>query len=83
LEAFEDGLRLEHHSLAAAKRPVVYGAMAIVRERPQIVYANFNEPGIARPAHDTVIQWPAKEVRKNGNDLELHIEPTLYNLADA
>src|SRR5208337_5030743 len=46
--------------------------MAVVGERPQILNANFNEPGFARSAHDAVIQRPAKKVRKNRQYLELH-----------
>ena len=39
----------------------------------EIVDANFNEPSLARLAHDAVIQRPAKKVRKNRQDLELHL----------
>jgi hypothetical protein len=46
--------------------------MPIVRERPQIVDANFNEPGFTRLAHNAVIQRPTKKVRKNRENLELH-----------
>src|SRR5271169_4606861 len=72
LQAFEDGLRLKHHPFSAAKRTIIHRTVAVVRERPQVVYRNLNETGLARPAHNAVIQRPAKKVRKNRQDLELH-----------
>src|SRR5579871_6734855 len=72
LDALEDWLRLQHHAFAAAEWPVIHGAMAIAREIPQVVNRYFNEPGFARPAHDAIIQRPAKEVGKYRDDLELH-----------
>ena len=38
--------------------------MAVVCERPQVVDANFNEPGFARLAHNAVIQRPRKKSGK-------------------
>ena len=51
---------------------VVNGAMPVMCKHPEIVDSNFNEPGLVRPAHDAVIQWPAKKVRENRQYLELH-----------
>src|SRR5262249_33740588 len=79
---------------ASAKRTIINRVMAVVRERPQVVYRNLNEPGLARSAHNAMIQWPAKKVRKNRQNLELHsglpiapgrwgFQTLTYALADA
>jgi hypothetical protein len=47
--------------------------MTIVREVPQIVNQDFNELGVARLAHNAVIQRPAKKIRKDSQDLEFHL----------
>src|SRR4051794_33582700 len=67
-----DGFGLEYHALAAAERTVIDGAMAVMRERPQVVDPYVNEPSFARLAHNAVIQRSTKEVRKNRYDLKLH-----------
>src|SRR5215469_16653398 len=72
LKALEDRLRLEHHAFAASEWPVVDGAMTVVREGAKIVNSDFYEPGITRAANDAIIQRPAKKVRKNRQDFELH-----------
>jgi hypothetical protein len=46
--------------------------MPIVRERPRIVDPYINEPSLARPAHDAIIQRSTKKVGKDRQYLELH-----------
>jgi hypothetical protein len=74
-------LRLQHHSLAAAKRPVVHGAMAIVRKRPQIVDAHLDQPLGQRSAHDAVLENAGEESRKDSDDVEAHPAPVPEVLA--
>ncbi len=80
LHALEQRLRLEHHAFAPAERTIVHRAMLVGGEVPQIVHRDFNEPGFARAAHDAVIQRPAKKVRKNRDDFELHRRTLLKTL---
>jgi len=53
--------------------------MAIAGERPQIAYLNLHQPGFARPANDPVIQWPAKKIRKDSDDVNLQTKPLMRN----
>src|SRR5438876_7005582 len=69
---FKERFRLEDHPLAAAKWAVIYSTMAIAGERPQIAYFDLDQPGCARPANDSVIQRPAKKIRENRDNVDLH-----------
>jgi hypothetical protein len=46
----------------------------VMGERPQIMHANIDNFCLTRPPYDAVLQRPAKKVRKNRDDLELHGE---------
>src|SRR3954463_2553930 len=72
LNTFKQRLRLEHHAFTPTERTVVHRLVAVLGKGPQVVHLDFNDPGFARPAHNAMFQRPAKEVRKNRNDLELH-----------
>ena len=66
--------RLQYHTFAAAKGTVVHGAVPVVRKCAQIVNADRNQPLGQRPPHDSVLEDAGKELRKDGNDLETHIQ---------
>ena len=59
---------LEHYTFA--RQGPVDSAMT-VRANARKSCMQFNERYHA--PYNAVIQWPAKEVRKNGNNLELHL----------
>ena|SRR5438067_2922256 len=69
---FEQRLRLEHHAFAAAKWTVIYRLVAVTGKRAQIVQREFNQPSLARAAHDPIIQRTTEEVREYGDNLKLH-----------
>src|SRR5207245_3661038 len=70
LGSFEQRLGLQHHSFAAAKRTVVHGAVAVTRESAQIVHRDFHQAGLARPAHNPVVERPLEKLRENGADVK-------------
>jgi len=67
LHRFEKRLWLQHHALATAERPVIHGAMTILREYPQILHVHLDEPCFSRPPKYSVIERPGKELRENGD----------------
>jgi hypothetical protein len=44
----------------------------IAGESPQIMNPDLDKPDLARPAHDAVVKRTAKELRKDGQDVELN-----------
>jgi phage FluMu protein Com len=68
----EERLRLEHHPLAAAKRPIIDAAVAILGEHTQILHMDLDEARLASPPQNAVIQRPGKKFWKNGNQIEAH-----------
>src|SRR5438067_10776143 len=46
--------------------------MPIAGKRPQIVNLNLHQPGFARPTNNSVIQWPAKKIREDSDDINEH-----------
>jgi hypothetical protein len=68
----EQRLGLEHHALAAAKRPIIDAAVAILGEYTQILHLDFDQARLASPPQNAVIQGPGKKFRKNGNQIEAH-----------
>jgi hypothetical protein len=46
--------------------------MPIAGKRPQIVNLNLHQPGFTRPANNSVIERPAKKIREDGYDVNLH-----------
>ena len=56
--------------------------MPIVGKLPQIVDFNFRQPRFLSPAGDAVIQRPAKEVRKNRDNVGLHCGSKTFTLED-
>jgi hypothetical protein len=72
LHRFEKWLGLQHHSLAAAKWPVIHGAMAILRERTQILYVHLDERRLARAPQDPVIKRSGKELWEYGDEVKSH-----------
>ena len=71
-DSLEQRLRFQHHAFAAAERAVVHGAMAVVRERAQVVHAHVHQASFARAPHDSVIERTGKKIRENGYDVKLH-----------
>ena len=63
--SLEQRLGLEHHAFAPAKRTIVHGAMAIMREFAQILHVNMDQAGFSRTAHNAVIERPGEKFRKN------------------
>src|SRR5260370_22098423 len=72
LSAFKNRLRLKQHALTAAERPVIHRAVPVVSERPQSMHPDVNNSRFSRPPHNAMLQRPAKKVRENRDDLELH-----------
>jgi len=68
----EQRLRLEHHALAAAKRPIIDAAVAILGEHTQILDMDLDEARFASPPQNAVIQRPGKKFWKNSNQIEAH-----------
>ena len=52
LHGLKKGFRLQHHAFAAAERPVIHGAVAILREHSQILDIHFDQSGFPRAAKD-------------------------------
>src|SRR5579862_1946108 len=71
-DRLEYRLRLHHHPLASAKRPVVHGAMAVVREIAQVVHARFDQSSFARTPHDPIIERSPKEIGEDRYNVESH-----------
>src|SRR5438067_13555855 len=46
--------------------------MPIAGKRPQIVNVDLHQPGFARPANNSEVQRPAKKIREDGDDVNLH-----------
>ena len=72
LQRFGQRFRLQHHTLAAAERPVVHGAMPVVGKRPQIVHADPHQSLRLGAAQNAVRKEPREEFRKNSDKIELH-----------
>jgi hypothetical protein len=72
LQTLKERFRLQDHAFAAAKWAVIHCAVPIMRELPQVVDFDFYQAHFRSPARNTVIQWAAKEVRENRNDVGLH-----------
>jgi hypothetical protein len=83
LQTFKDRFRLQDHAFAAAKRAVIHGAVFVFRKVPQIVNAYFRQASLACPADDAVIQLSAKEVRKDREDIDLHLRTKPFHRRDA
>jgi hypothetical protein len=46
--------------------------MTVMREIAQIVHAHVDQVSFASAPHNSIVQRTSKELRKNGNDIELH-----------
>jgi hypothetical protein len=66
-DCFKQGFWFQYHALAAAKRPIVHGAVAVFRELPEILNVRVNQSGLARSADNSVFEWSGKELWKNGD----------------
>src|SRR3990172_7021827 len=71
----EERLGLEHHAFAAAEGPVVHRAVLVGRVVPQVVDADVDEPVLARPADDAVLERPLEELPENGKNVKNHGNP--------
>jgi hypothetical protein len=71
-EGFVDGLGLEDHALAAAKRAVVDGAVAVVGEGPEVVGMGAGDPGTKGSRDDAKVEWAAEKIGEYGEDVEAH-----------
>jgi hypothetical protein len=40
--------------------------------KPQIANYNLHQLRFARPSNDSVVHWPAKKIREDGDDVDLH-----------
>ena len=65
-------LRLQHHALAAAKWPVVYGAMPVMGELAQIMHADAQQAALDRALDHAMLEDAGKETGKDGDDVEAH-----------
>jgi hypothetical protein len=73
---FKDRFRLQDHAFAAAERAVVYRAMPIMRKGPQIVNFNVCQTSFPGPANDAIVQRPTKKIRKDRDNIDLHLAPS-------
>jgi hypothetical protein len=72
LDGGEERLGLKHHAFTAAEGAVVHGAVAVVRERAEVVDADFDQAGVLRAAQDAVVERAAEEVGEDGDEVEAH-----------
>jgi hypothetical protein len=49
--------------------------MAITSKNPQIADFHFHQPCFARPPQNSMIQRPVKKIRKNADEVNLHLKP--------
>src|SRR5208283_1095617 len=75
LQTFKERLRLQDHAFAAAEWAVIHGAVPVVRELAQIVDFDLHQAHFRGPAGNTVVEWSTKEVRKNRDNVGLHLDP--------
>src|SRR6185369_4895892 len=73
LHSFEDRFRLEDHSFTAAERPVVYRAVPIRSEIPQIVDPYFDESFFPAAPNNAEIERPFEKLREDCDDVESHL----------
>lgn len=78
-DGFKQRLRLQHHALAAAKRPIIHGAVTIFRKLPEILNLDVNQPGLARPTDNSVLERSGKKLRKNGDQINAHLATSVDN----
>ncbi len=57
---------LQHHALAAAKGPVVYRAMPIVGELPQIVHRHAKQAALDGPLDHAMLEDAGKKSGEDG-----------------
>jgi hypothetical protein len=79
LQTLKERFRLQDHAFAAAERAVIHGAVPIMRVLPQIVDFDFHQAHFRGPAGNAVIKRPAKEVRKNRDDIGLHLRTRTHH----
>src|SRR5262249_54161034 len=70
---FKDRFRLQDHAFAAAEWAVIHGTVPIFGKGPQIVNSDLNQARLTRPASNSVIERATKKVRKNRDNLNLHV----------
>jgi hypothetical protein len=68
----KDRLRLQHHPVAAAERPIVDNVMFIVCERTKIVNHDLDYSLPPRALDDSVVEWTGEKLRKNRQDVKTH-----------
>src|ERR1041385_6985135 len=62
---FKERPRFEQHAFTAAKRPVIHGAMPIVRPIAQIVYRDLDQTVFPRALNDAVLERPPEKFRED------------------
>src|SRR5438270_11329124 len=62
LDRFKQRLRLQHHALSAAERPVVHGAVTVFCKFPQILNMYVNDPRLSSHADKPVIESPVEDL---------------------
>ena len=82
-ECFGNRLRLQHHAFTAAKGAVVDCTVAIVCKRPQIVRVHRHQTLRLRALHNAVLKNAGKKVRKDGENIEAHAQPSLTSFVAA
>src|SRR5271157_1449643 len=68
----EDGLRFEHHALAAAEGTVVDGLVTVHGPVAQIVNADVEQLGVLRALHHAVRERPLKELGEDRQHMKRH-----------
>ena len=69
---FKDRSGFQHHAFSSAERPVIDGAVAIVREGPQVMGNHLHGAHTDGAAENTVLKRTGEEPRKNGQNVEVH-----------
>lgn len=68
----KDRFGFEQHSLAAAEGTVVDGAMAVIGPLAEVMGMEFEQSGGGGFGDDAVVKGTAEEIRKDGENVELH-----------
>ena len=68
----KNGLRLHHHSLAAAERCIVYDVMLISRPLSQIMDLKIDNPIFLGALHDAFAKRRPADIGKQSQDVDLH-----------
>ena len=68
----EEGFRLEHHAASASKGVVIDNPVLVLGVIPDVVNVYRCQSLIHGPLNDTLVKGPAKHIREEGQDVDVH-----------